>query len=184
DHERPAVRITQDVAVFVIGQHLPRDQIADWSRTAALTVAKKLDQHGGGSFVSVDASARAPAPGAAHARGLAARLIALSIATSRAATTRASMSRQWPASVAAVSQRAIWFRLPPMRPISRTRAGSAVGTGRRRFSATRPRAARIRFEMLPSDASAFANSAAFSAGVQRNTMRASRPSAADACWEA
>ena len=74
-----------------------------------------------------------------------------------------------PAEWARFSQRAIWLRLPPMRPTASTSAGSTRGAGLRRRASVRPRASRRRVATGTPAASAFCRSSAFSAAVQRNT---------------
>jgi hypothetical protein len=73
--------IADRVAVLVVGDDVPLDQIINRSRSAALAVAEKLDQHGAPSLAvnlrSVSDSPR-------------------SIATSCAATSIASMGDTWP----------------------------------------------------------------------------------------
>ena len=76
-----ATLVADRVAVLVVGDDVPLDQIVNRSRSAALAVAEKLDQHGALSLAvnlrSVSDSAR-------------------SIATSCAATLIASMGDTWP----------------------------------------------------------------------------------------
>lgn len=76
-----AALIADRVAVLVVGDDVALDQIVNRSRSAALTVSEKLDQHGAPSFAvncsSVSESAR-------------------SMATRRAATVIASMADTWP----------------------------------------------------------------------------------------
>jgi hypothetical protein len=86
-----------------------------------------------------------------------------------------SLQRSPPLALAVSSHRAIWCSSPLMRPISRSRVGSALGVGRRRRASTRPKASRIRSERLTPAWSALSSSAAFSTGVQRNTTAAPRP---------
>lgn len=76
-----AALIADRVAVLVVGDDVAFDQVVNRSRSAALTVSEKLDQHGAPSFAvncsSVSESAR-------------------SMATRRTATVMASMVGNWP----------------------------------------------------------------------------------------
>lgn len=76
-----ATLVADRVTVLVVGDDIPLDQIVNRSRSAALAVAEKLDQHGAPSLAvnvrSVSDNAR-------------------SIATSWAATSIASMGDTWP----------------------------------------------------------------------------------------
>ncbi len=74
-----------------------------------------------------------------------------------------------PTFMAWFSQRAIWLRLPPMRPMASTSAGSTRGTGLRRRASERPSASRRSVEAGKPAASALARNSAFSAAVQRKT---------------
>ncbi|WVX49465.1 hypothetical protein ROLI_025600 [Roseobacter fucihabitans] len=111
DGHRVAVCIADQVAVVVIGQHLVRDEVADRTSARAFAVAEELDQHRRAASM-IWASWR-------------------SMVSRRRATVSASRS-VWPASIARFSQRAIWLRLPPMRPTASTSAGSTRGMGLRR----------------------------------------------------
>lgn len=76
-----AALIADRVAVLVVGDDVALDQVVNRSRSAALAVSEKLDQHGAPSLAvncsSVSDSAR-------------------SMATRRAATVIASMADNWP----------------------------------------------------------------------------------------
>lgn len=76
-----AALIADRVAVLIVGDDVALDQVVNRSRSAALTVSEKLDQHGAPSFAvncsSVSDSAR-------------------SMATRRAATVIVSMADTWP----------------------------------------------------------------------------------------
>lgn len=80
EHDLAAL-VADRVAVLVVSDDVALDQIVNRSRSAALTVSEKLDQHGAPSSAvncsSVSESAR-------------------SIATRRAATVIASMADNWP----------------------------------------------------------------------------------------
>lgn len=74
-----------------------------------------------------------------------------------------------PNNIARFSQRAIWLRLPPMRPTASTSEGSTRGMGFRRRASVRPKASRKRVAAGSPAASALVRRSAFSAAVQRKT---------------
>ncbi len=86
----------------------------------------------------------------------------------RRATVSVSRSTR-SASIARFSQRAIWLRLPPMRPTASTSVGSTRGIGLRRRASVRPRASRSNVAAGRPAASALARNWAFSAALHRKT---------------
>ncbi|KAA8605070.1 hypothetical protein AL036_20925 [Salipiger aestuarii] len=148
DRHRQAVCIADQVAVVVVGQHLIRDEVTDGTGPRAFAVAKELDQHRRAASI-IWASWR-------------------SMVSRRRETESASRSTR-PANIARFSQRAIWLRLPPMRPTANTRAGSTRGIGLQRRASVRPSASRSKVAADRPAASALARNWAFSAAVHRKT---------------
>lgn len=157
DGPRLAGLIADQVAVLVIGQHLAVGQVVDRPRAAAFAVGKELDQH--------------PVLSTAVARMAASWRSRL---TSAVASVSASCGPSACRRAEAFARRAIWLRLPPIRPSASTTRGSTRGTGLRRRACASPRASRNSSAADRPAASALARSSAFSASVQRKTMVALR----------